>query len=576
MTYASGSLIQATDYNTFVSNVNTTWNSFYGQSALSQAAATGNPVTAAQWTTLFNTITNMAAHSNTTLTPSLPSVSAGTTISALANVATAISNCATNQLNAASQGSQYTGWTGTASYTTGFTSLTANWTITYTDTVTFANTTAATNFFNCGGTIAVAFSKTSTGQTGDSTWNTFVGNGASSAGTCGTIYLSGSATSKTIAGVAYTGTTKRNGSGSPTTLTTGTGYNNLTSSPTTIFKQFLTAAGYTSGYVQVNASVSGAVLTLTTTWYDASTYSISGGTATSGVTYGTAPTTTVTYYPPETTYITSNWGTPTVASSVSGTFTPGAAPPSSQSYTTAGTYTWVAPASVNKVSVVAVGGGGGGQWGFSATGGGGGGLGWTNNISVTPGSPYTVVVGVGGDQGRNPGQYAGGNGGTSYFINTPTVYGGGAQGGGQGSVGGSHGGGGGGNGGAGAGGSGDSNSGGGGGAGGYSGNGGNGNNGGASQAGSGGAGGGGNNQSQPVGLGGGGVGLLGQGTSGAAANCGQGGFGGSGGAPANGCRVGGLYGGGAGGGPSPGAGGAVRIVWPGCSRVFPSTSVGNP
>jgi hypothetical protein len=39
-------------------------------------------------------------------------------------------------------------------------------------------------------------------------------------------------------------------------------------------------------------------------------------------------------------------------------------------------------------------GGGGGAW--TGLGGGGGGLGWKNNISVTPGNTYTVVVGVGG------------------------------------------------------------------------------------------------------------------------------------------------------------------------------------
>ena len=41
-------------------------------------------------------------------------------------------------------------------------------------------------------------------------------------------------------------------------------------------------------------------------------------TATTGITFGTAPTTVVTYYPPETTYLSGTaWGTPTVASSVS-------------------------------------------------------------------------------------------------------------------------------------------------------------------------------------------------------------------------------------------------------------------
>ena len=48
-----------------------------------------------------------------------------------------------------------------------------------------------------------------------------------------------------------------------------------------------------------------------------------------------------------------------------------------QAYTTAGTYSWVAPAGVTSVSVVAVGGGGNGYSGaYTGAGGGGGGLGY--------------------------------------------------------------------------------------------------------------------------------------------------------------------------------------------------------
>ena len=92
-------------------------------------------------------------------------------------------------------------------------------------------------------------------------------------------------------------------------------------------------------------------------------------------------------------------------------------------YTTAGTYTWVAPAGVTSVCVVCVGGGGGGSWhNNNSTGAGGGGLGYKNNISVTPGNSYTVVVGNGG-AGASVFNTAGSNGGESYFINTSTVRG---------------------------------------------------------------------------------------------------------------------------------------------------------
>jgi hypothetical protein len=84
-------------------------------------------------------------------------------------------------------------------------------------------------------------------------------------------------------------------------------------------------------------------------------------------------------------------------------------------------------------------------------------------------------------------------------------------------------------------------------------------------------------------FGGGGVGILGQGTSGArgaSTQCASlgGGRGGSGGA--NAASGGGAYGGGGGyicvGNAYPGGVGAVRIVWPGNTRSFPSTCVGAP
>ena len=72
-------------------------------------------------------------------------------------------------------------------------------------------------------------------------------------------------------------------------------------------------------------------------------------------------------------------------------------------YTTPGTYSWTAPAGVTSVCVVCVGGGGSGAWqtnAISPQGGSGGGLGWKNNIAVTPGQTYTVVVGAGGAADR--------------------------------------------------------------------------------------------------------------------------------------------------------------------------------
>ena len=268
------------------------------------------------------------------------------------------------------------------------------------------------------------------------------------------------------------------------------------------------------------------------------------------------------------------------------------AAPSSQSYTTPGCYSWVAPAGVTSVSVVAVGAGGGYRGIGNYITGGGGGLGYRNNITVVPGNSYAVSVT--GPQSCKVCSY---QSVYSYFIGSGTV--GGQQGRTrQGSAAaGSHNGNGGGNGGN------SHGNGGGGGAGGYSGDGGGGSAfvccGGCTAGtyagnGAGGGGGGGSYaQGYGAGGGGGGVGLFGQGANGAggSSSCAArfcGGGGGSGGgsgsaattAPTGGC--GGSYGGGGGSGSSPGAGpgyganGAVRIVWPGTTRQFPSTCVGSP
>jgi hypothetical protein len=249
-----------------------------------------------------------------------------------------------------------------------------------------------------------------------------------------------------------------------------------------------------------------------------------------------------------------------------------------------GTYSWVAPPGVTSVSVVAVGAGGagidgGGSGGVgTGSGGGGGALAYKNNIAVVPGTSYTVVVGAaslslagtassfsngtitltanpgltatfGGAGGAPGGTFdGGGTGGQGGNSGNPSIY----------------------------------NSGGGG-AGGYSGNGGQG--GAQSSVASNGAGGGGGGGStfNPLGRGssGGGVGVWGIGSNGLAGTPTTNATGGSGGSNGGNNNIAGdqsTYGGGGSqGGASRGfpGRGAVRIVWPGQTRSFPSTNVGR-
>tara|TARA_A100001035_G_scaffold279498_1_gene281124 strand:+ start:1854 stop:2819 length:966 start_codon:yes stop_codon:yes gene_type:complete len=279
-------------------------------------------------------------------------------------------------------------------------------------------------------------------------------------------------------------------------------------------------------------------------------------------------------------------------------------------YTTAGTYTWTCPAGVTSVSVVCIGAGGTVDTSY---GGCAGSLAYKNNITVTPGQNYTIVVGATNTATGSGGQYLasnsrggnssafgtvaeGGMGGSSHSYRwsqhsnpSPLPIGTNYDGGGSGGLGGT-----------------DYYSGstgyvsgGGGGAGGYSGDGGKGtygSSGGYSGSGGGGGGGGAYSGGGGRSAGGGGTGIFGQGSNGSggqwsstqSATKGGGGSGGGDGrpAPTTGSTAsadqayGGQYGG-AGGyhyhnvSTTPidtaAQNGAVRIIYPGTDRQFPST-----
>jgi hypothetical protein len=327
MTYSSGGLIQATDYNGFVSttagaNINATWstgsgNAGWGQTAINTVAA-GGTVTAAQWATLVANLATMGSQTGTTITARTQPV-AGNIISVLNNVNTDITNCYTNRGNAVASGTAYGTFTGAQSKTTATGSGQTTWTITFTHTVTFPSANQARYFFNAGGIVKLQYGKTSTGTDIDPDWNTF-------AGLCGSINITGGA--QTIAGQAYTGTTRLGGTGgTQTTLATTTGWYALTVSPTTIFQLNNATSPYTGEYIRTTATAtSTTVLTLVTTWVQpavsdpGTTCNISGGTAVASpatvISPATAPTTLCTYIPPSTTYLTNSWGTPTIAGTV--------------------------------------------------------------------------------------------------------------------------------------------------------------------------------------------------------------------------------------------------------------------
>ena len=317
MTYAQGGLIQAVDYNTFaqggaspndnVANINTIWGTGTGDKGWGQtttitpvsAAAT---VTATQWATLFSRFTSSASQTNTTVT-AVTNPTVGDTIDFKNNFSTNLSSVFTNRNNAVGVGTTTTAG-GVATFSSSWNSL-----LTATHTITFSSANAMRYFFNGGGRITWAGDR-SGGSVSDknTSWTNLLT-------ACGTVNWTTGTSTQTIAGTSYTGTTKTGGSGSPTILT-GVGFYDFLTTDQEVFKQFSADYLYSTNFVSINVKVnalpgSATVMTLTVAFSDiaASPEANIDGTLTS----------TITAVAPSTTYLTTaSWGTPTLASSITG------------------------------------------------------------------------------------------------------------------------------------------------------------------------------------------------------------------------------------------------------------------
>jgi len=332
MTYSSGQLIEAVDYNGFANNtvganVNSVWGAGSGDAGWGQAStlttvAAGTDVTATQWANLNSRITSMANQTNTTITSRTNPV-VGDIIGILSAINTDLTNCTTNRGNAAASGTISDAWTGATAKTSATGSGQSAWTITWTHTITFPSADQARYFWNAGGLVRLDMSKSTNITDADPDWNSFVG-------TVGILYVSGRVNSanQTIAGATYTGFTRSGGSGTPSPFANTTGWYSLISgaAATTMFQLNSSVAPYTGNFINVTAAVNAGrtTLTLVTTWSSSgtsvvgSTANISGGTDTASpyTGFGTAPVVLCRFVPPATSYLTDSWGTPTVAATV--------------------------------------------------------------------------------------------------------------------------------------------------------------------------------------------------------------------------------------------------------------------
>lgn len=173
MSYSSGGLIEAVDYNTFAqggasvdhntANINTIWGNGtgdrgYGQSTTLTAVAGSSTqsVTATQWSTLLTRLNSILTHQRGTGSGiTLPTT--GATISFLAPLSGNITSAYNNRLSFNTSGSDYngTGWTSNWNVNT----LNAQpTTFQIVRTATFASADQARYFFNSGGQLILTMS----------------------------------------------------------------------------------------------------------------------------------------------------------------------------------------------------------------------------------------------------------------------------------------------------------------------------------------------------------------------------------------------------------------------------------
>jgi len=311
MTYASGGLIQASDFNNLVgasagtqgggTQLNPVWstgrgNYGYGQTAVSNVSVSGT-VAATNWASLVNTLNSARIHQSGSGS-GISAPTAGTTISYLSTLTSAVSTAATNRLSAATTGTT-TSLTKSTTMTGG-PSTTVSGTITFT--ITFGSGVDATRyFFNAGGRIFLEFSS-------------FTNTGGTSRGTS---ILTLAQTNFDGKSLLATSLGARDGTGGTlvTDTTTG-GYYGLPTSTTQYFRVNSTSY-YTGDFFAVDYSTNGT----------AGSYAANGNTITiivtavSATTGSTQPADSInvtltmgcTVLYPETTNLTNTWGTATIA-----------------------------------------------------------------------------------------------------------------------------------------------------------------------------------------------------------------------------------------------------------------------
>ena len=251
MTYAQGGIIQASDYNAFLGNatgsgaaINSVWatgrgDSGYGQTALSNVSVLGT-VTATQWASAINTLNSISTHQSGTGT-GIGAPTTGSLITYLSSVSGNISTVYSNRTTFSVQSTTVNGPINSAAFSSA--NGVAAQTFIFTRTATFASADQARYFFNSGGELRL-------------TTNTATNTGATTRGadlcTLAQTNFASYTGFRVHSGGGKTGT-----GGTVVTNLTSTGYNEITTSNTTLCKISSTTSPYTGDYIQLDAKTNG-------------------------------------------------------------------------------------------------------------------------------------------------------------------------------------------------------------------------------------------------------------------------------------------------------------------------------
>jgi hypothetical protein len=319
MSYTSGGLIEATDYNTLAwggateayrsspNNLAYVWGVGNGQFGYGQSTtpfnivSASNTVTATQWAGLVNATQNALQHQNQTPLMGGGDMNhvAGEIITSHANVTTAMTTINTNKLSYHAQGSTTTGGNFAQELDQG---TNAAYSTTWTRTVTFASGDAARYFFNAGGQINWEITSATNN------------NGTTRSASTATLFATNLAggTIKAIDGDGSTGT-----GGTRNTDRTDIGYWDLTAADVEVADINSGTAGYTTDVVRVDLRSNGTQgsngdvgSTVTIEFFISS--------AARALNFNAVLDVTVNHrvnivYPSSTYLATSSWGTPTVS-----------------------------------------------------------------------------------------------------------------------------------------------------------------------------------------------------------------------------------------------------------------------